>query len=123
MVATAARSPAVPCTVSDAEEDSWSRRMRYLKVGAAAMGGGALFAVTGGLAAPAIAAGLMSILPAIGAPAIVASSVAGLGTAGGVAFTTSECVVCGGQLGCMESRCSWPAPALAMPALTPGPGG
>lgn len=35
-----------------------SRAMQYLKVGAAAVGGGALLAVTGGLAAPAIAAGL-----------------------------------------------------------------
>lgn len=60
------------------------------QVGAAAVGGGALFAVTGGLAAPAIAAGIAAILPAIGAPAVVASSLAGLGTAGGVAFTTSE---------------------------------
>lgn len=37
---------------------SSSRAMAYLKVGAAAVGGGALLAVTGGLAAPAIAAGL-----------------------------------------------------------------
>eukprot|EP00887_Chlorella_sp_A99_P007485 scaffold2.g7485.t1 len=58
------------------------------QVGAAAVGGGALFAVTGGLAAPAIVAGLMSILPVIGAPAVMASSVAGLGTASGVALTT-----------------------------------
>lgn len=38
--------------------ESNSRAMQYLKVGAAAVGGGALLAVTGGLAAPAIAAGL-----------------------------------------------------------------
>lgn len=38
--------------------ESSSRAMQYLKVGAAAVGGGALLAVTGGLAAPAIAAGL-----------------------------------------------------------------
>lgn len=37
---------------------SSNRAMQYLKVGAAAVGGGALLAVTGGLAAPAIAAGL-----------------------------------------------------------------
>lgn len=37
---------------------SSSRAIAYLKVGAAAVGGGALLAVTGGLAAPAIAAGL-----------------------------------------------------------------
>jgi hypothetical protein len=35
-----------------------SKAAQYLKVGAAAVGGGALLAVTGGLAAPAIAAGL-----------------------------------------------------------------
>lgn len=34
-----------------------SKGLWYLKVGAAALGGGALLAVTGGLAAPAIAAG------------------------------------------------------------------
>lgn len=48
-----------------------------VQVGAAAVGGGALFAVTGGLAAPAIAAGVGSILGFIGAPTAIAGTVTG----------------------------------------------
>lgn len=68
-------------------------RYRYLKVGLAAVGGGALFAVTGGLAAPAIAAGVGSLLTGVvpGAAAVagfmstqvgVAAVTTGLATAG-----------------------------------------
>ncbi|EFN52139.1 hypothetical protein CHLNCDRAFT_139271 [Chlorella variabilis] len=64
-------------SLSSLEEDAWERRMRYFKVGAAAVGGGALFAVTGGLAAPAIAAGVGSILGFIGAPTAIAGTVTG----------------------------------------------
>ena len=61
--------------------------LMLLQVGAAAVGGGALFAVTGGLAAPAIAAGMASILGFIGAPTAIAGTVTGFlaSTAGGAA--------------------------------------
>ncbi|KAL4436640.1 hypothetical protein ABPG75_003779 [Micractinium tetrahymenae] len=77
--------------LNDLEEDTWERRMRYFKVGAAAVGGGALFAVTGGLAAPAIAAGMGSILGFIGAPSAIAGTVTGFlaSTAGAATVTTT----------------------------------
>lgn len=54
------------------------------------MGGGALFAVTGGLAAPAIAAGMGSILGFIGAPTAVAGTITGfLGSTVGAATVTT----------------------------------
>lgn len=55
------------------------------------MGGGALFAVTGGLAAPAIAAGMGSILGFIGAPTAIAGTVTGFlaSTAGAATVTTT----------------------------------
>lgn len=67
-------------------------RARHLaQVGAAAVGGGALFAVTGGLAAPAIAAGMGSILGFIGAPTAIAGTVTGFlaSTAGAATVTTT----------------------------------
>ncbi len=62
-----------------------------MQVGAAAVGGGALFAVTGGLAAPAIAAGMGSILGFIGAPTAIAGTVTGFlaSTAGAATVTTT----------------------------------
>lgn len=62
-----------------------------MQVGAAAVGGGALFAVTGGLAAPAIAAGMGSILGFIGAPTALAGTVTGFlaSTAGAATVTTT----------------------------------
>ena len=49
-----------------------------MTVGAAAVGGGALLAITGGLAAPAIAAGLGTVISLSGGTA-VAATVTGLG--------------------------------------------
>ena len=62
-----------------------------LQVGAAAVGGATLFAVTGGLAAPAIAAGVASILGFIGAPTAIAGTVTGFlaSSAGAAAVTTT----------------------------------
>ncbi|KAI3426087.1 hypothetical protein D9Q98_008055 [Chlorella vulgaris] len=83
-------------SLSSQEEDAWERRMRYLKVGAAAVGGGALFAVTGGLAAPAIAAGVGSILGFIGAPVAMAGTVTGfLASTAGAATVTGTMAASG----------------------------
>lgn len=75
---------------------SVSDRYRYWKVGAAAVGGGALFAVTGGLAAPAIAAGVGSILGIVPGAAGAAVSAAGfLSTQAGVAALTTTMATAG----------------------------
>lgn len=76
---------------------SVSDRYRYWKVGAAAVGGGALFAVTGGLAAPAIAAGVGSLLGIVpGAAGAAAVSAAGfLSTQAGVAALTTTMATAG----------------------------
>eukprot|EP00775_Hariotina_reticulata_P002488 gene2488-2791_t len=68
---------------------SSSRAVAYLKVGAAAVGGGALLAVTGGLAAPAIAAGLGAAVTLAHGGAAAAAAVAGFAgsTAGTAAMT------------------------------------
>lgn len=68
---------------------SSSKALQYLKIGAATLGGGAILAVTGGLAAPAIAAGLgaaVSLLHGGAAAAAAVSAVAS--SAGGIAATT-----------------------------------
>lgn len=65
----------------DAERLVQSSSLRALKVGLAAGAGGLLFAITGGLAAPAIAAGVGSVLgliPGAGAAAGFVSTTAGL---------------------------------------------
>ncbi len=60
------------------------------------MGGGALFAVTGGLAAPAIAAGVGSILGFIGAPVAMAGTVTGfLASTAGAATVTGTMAASG----------------------------
>ena len=65
-------------------------RYRYLKVGLAAFGGGALFAVTGGLAAPAIAAGVGSILGVVPGAGAAAGMISGfMATQVGVAAVTT----------------------------------
>lgn len=69
-----------------------SKALQYLKIGAATLGGGALLAVTGGLAAPAIAAGLGAAVTLLHGGAAAAAAVsAAAGSAGGIAATTSEC--------------------------------
>ncbi|XP_027942603.1 transmembrane and coiled-coil domain-containing protein 4-like isoform X1 [Vigna unguiculata] len=69
---------------SETSQDKWKRGSI---IGAAAITGGALMAVTGGLAAPAIAHGLGALAPALGSlvPAIGASGFAAAATATGSA--------------------------------------
>ena len=86
-----------PATSRPGRSQAVSDRYRYWKVGAAAVGGGALFAVTGGLAAPAIAAGVGSILGIVpGAAGAAAVSAAGfLSTQAGVAALTTTMATAG----------------------------
>ncbi|ONI32518.1 hypothetical protein PRUPE_1G370800 [Prunus persica] len=66
-------------------EISWEEMKRGGMIGAAALTGGTLMAITGGLAAPAIAQGLGALAPALGGiiPAIGASGFAAAATATG----------------------------------------
>ncbi|KAF4672237.1 DNA-directed RNA polymerase III subunit RPC3 [Perkinsus chesapeaki] len=64
--------------VDHVKASSGSRLSRRLKIGAAAVGGGALLALTGGLAAPAVVAGLASIGTAIGGLGTIGVAVGGL---------------------------------------------
>ena len=86
-----------PATSRPGRSQAVSDRYRYWKVGVAAVGGGALFAVTGGLAAPAIAAGVGSILGIVpGAAGAAAVSAAGfLSTQAGVAALTTTMATAG----------------------------
>ncbi|KAK9713254.1 hypothetical protein RND81_06G015200 [Saponaria officinalis] len=78
------------------EESSWSKWKRGGIIGAAAVTGGALMAITGGLAAPAIAAGfsalaptLGTIIPVIGAGGFAAAASVAGSVAGSVAIAAS----------------------------------
>ena len=51
------------------QKDKVNKALRYAKIGAAALGGGALLALTGGLAAPAISVGLAAMGTTAGAVA------------------------------------------------------
>ncbi|KMT09516.1 hypothetical protein BVRB_6g129820 [Beta vulgaris subsp. vulgaris] len=81
---------------TDSEKSSWAKWRRGGIIGAAAVTGGALMAITGGLAAPAIAAGFSALVPTLGTiiPVIgaggfaAAASVAG-SVAGSVAIAAS----------------------------------
>ncbi|XP_027079529.1 transmembrane and coiled-coil domain-containing protein 4-like [Coffea eugenioides] len=69
-------------------QSSWSKWKRGGIIGAAALTGGTLMAITGGLAAPAIAAGFSALAPTLGTlvPVIGASGFAAVASAaGGVA--------------------------------------
>lgn len=89
-------SDKAPTTVRLRELNSASDRYRYLKVGLAALGGGALFAVTGGLAAPAIAAGVGSLLGIVPGAGAAAGAVAGfMSTQVGVAAVTTTMATAG----------------------------
>ncbi|KAI1795907.1 hypothetical protein LXA43DRAFT_693932 [Ganoderma leucocontextum] len=84
---------------TNAAREEHSRRskvMRYVGIGAGAVAGGALIGLTGGLAAPAIGAGVSSILGWIGVG----------GTAVGVLATglAGSSVVCGALFGAYGSR-------------------
>ncbi|KAH9625987.1 hypothetical protein KSS87_008666 [Heliosperma pusillum] len=78
------------------EETSWDKWKRGGIIGAAAVTGGALMAITGGLAAPAIAAGfsalaptLGTIIPIIGAGGFAAAASVAGSVAGSVAIAAS----------------------------------
>ncbi|GAB2282802.1 hypothetical protein Dimus_017337 [Dionaea muscipula] len=78
------------------EESSWTRWKRGGIIGAAALTGGTLLAITGGLAAPAIAAGfsalaptLGTLVPVIGATGFAAAASAAGTVAGSVAIAAS----------------------------------
>ncbi|XP_008796875.2 transmembrane and coiled-coil domain-containing protein 4-like isoform X1 [Phoenix dactylifera] len=70
---------------SGSEKSKWARWKRGGIIGAAALTGGALLAVTGGLAAPAIAAGFSALAPTLGTlvPVIGASGFAAIASAAG----------------------------------------
>lgn len=70
---------------NETEKSKWSKWKRGGIIGAAALTGGALLAITGGLAAPAIAAGLSALAPTLGTivPVIGASGFAAAATAAG----------------------------------------
>lgn len=78
------------------EESSWAKWKRGGIIGAAAVTGGALMAITGGLAAPAIAAGfgalaptLGTVIPLIGAGGFAAAASVAGSVAGSVAIAAS----------------------------------
>ncbi|MCO5604850.1 hypothetical protein L7F22_059024 [Adiantum nelumboides] len=78
------------------EVKSWAKWKRGGLIGAAAVTGGALLALTGGLAAPAIAAGLSAlaptlgtIVPVIGSTGFAAAAAAAGSTVGSVAVAAS----------------------------------
>ncbi|KAI4327693.1 hypothetical protein L6164_020122 [Bauhinia variegata] len=70
---------------TQSKESKWAKWKRGGIIGAAAVTGGALMAVTGGLAAPAIAAGLSALAPTLGTliPVIGASGFAAAASAAG----------------------------------------
>uniref|UniRef100_A0A7N2KSJ9 Uncharacterized protein n=1 Tax=Quercus lobata TaxID=97700 RepID=A0A7N2KSJ9_QUELO len=77
---------------SDTPESSWDTWKRGSIIGAAALTGGTLMAITGGLAAPAVAQGLGALAPTLGSvvPAIGASGFAAAASAtGSVAGSTT----------------------------------
>eukprot|EP00249_Psilotum_nudum_P016462 c25836_g1_i1 orf=296-2623(-) len=78
------------------QKNTWTKWKRGGLIGAAALTGGTLLAITGGLAAPAIAAGLSAlaptlgtILPIIGSSGFAAAAAAAGTTAGSVAVAAS----------------------------------
>ncbi|KAK7360150.1 hypothetical protein VNO77_02129 [Canavalia gladiata] len=70
---------------SQSKESKWAKLKRGGIIGAAALTGGTLLAITGGLAAPAIAAGLGALAPTLGTlmPLIGASGFAAAASAAG----------------------------------------
>eukprot|EP00894_Picocystis_sp_ML_P005535 jgi/Pico_ML_1/56052/g1648.t1 len=66
--------------MQEAYKDGKASKYRWLKVGAAATFGGAILALTGGLAAPALAAGVGTVMAAAGAGASAAMASAMLTT-------------------------------------------
>ncbi|XP_019054111.1 PREDICTED: transmembrane and coiled-coil domain-containing protein 4-like [Nelumbo nucifera] len=85
-----------PKEVAKSQDKSWVKWKRGGIIGAAAITGGTLLAITGGLAAPAIAAGfgalaptLGSLVPVIGASGFAAAATAAGSVAGSVAVAAS----------------------------------
>ncbi|XP_010271492.1 PREDICTED: transmembrane and coiled-coil domain-containing protein 4-like isoform X2 [Nelumbo nucifera] len=92
-------------------ENSWDRWKRGGIIGAAALTGGTLLAITGGLAAPAIAAGfgalaptLGTLVPVIGASGFAAAASAAGSVAGSVAVAASFGVAGAGLSGMKMAR-------------------
>ncbi|GMP32008.1 hypothetical protein CsSME_00005965 [Camellia sinensis var. sinensis] len=92
-------------------DSSWDKWKRGGIIGAAALTGGTLMAITGGLAAPAIAAGLGALAPTLGTlvPVIGASGFAAAATAAGtvagsVAVAASFGAAGAGLTGCKMAR-------------------
>ncbi|XP_074577621.1 transmembrane and coiled-coil domain-containing protein STS1-like [Curcuma longa] len=83
--AMAAAKEEVQSQENESEKSKWSKWKRGGVIGAAALTGGALMALTGGLAAPAIAAGFGALAPTLGTlvPVIGASGFAAIATAAG----------------------------------------
>lgn len=85
------------------KKSKWKKWKRGGLIGAAAVTGGALLAVTGGLAAPAVAAGMEAVaaaVPILGASGLTAAaSVAGSGAAGSTAVAASFGVAGAGMTG------------------------
>ncbi|CAL9154710.1 uncharacterized protein LOC103993236 isoform X1 [Musa acuminata AAA Group] len=83
--AMAAAKEEVQSQESESTKSKWSKWKRGGIIGAAALTGGALLAITGGLAAPAIAAGFSALAPTLGTlvPIVGASGFAAIASAAG----------------------------------------
>jgi len=80
LLATQRAQPVIAVEMQEAYKDGKASKYRWLKVGAAATFGGAILALTGGLAAPALAAGVGTVMAAAGAGASAAMASAMLTT-------------------------------------------
>ncbi|XP_030447049.2 uncharacterized protein LOC115670005 [Syzygium oleosum] len=96
---------------TEVTENRWAKWKRGGIIGAAALGGGALMAITGGLAAPAIAEGmgalaptLGSVIPAVGAGGFAAAATATGSAAGSAAIAASFGVAGAGLTGSKMAR-------------------
>nr|CAD1821423.1 unnamed protein product [Ananas comosus var. bracteatus] len=96
--AIAAAKEALQSEGCQSEESSWSRWKRGGIIGAAALTGGAMLAISGGLAAPAIAAGFSALAPTLGTlvPFIGAG---GFATAAGAAGSVTGSVAVAASFG------------------------
>lgn len=80
LLATQRAQPVIAVEMEETYKDGKASKYRWLKVGAAATVGGAVLALTGGLAAPALAAGVGTVMAAAGAGASAAMASAMLTT-------------------------------------------
>ncbi|XP_039119471.1 transmembrane and coiled-coil domain-containing protein 4-like isoform X1 [Dioscorea cayenensis subsp. rotundata] len=81
----AAKEEEIQSQENELEKNKWAKWKRGGIIGAAALTGGALLAITGGLAAPAIAAGFGALAPTLGTlvPIVGAGGFAAMATAAG----------------------------------------